>query len=157
MIREARRRIGRVNSGATMIELVVALVMLAIGLLPLLLAMNKIFMGTLASGTRSEALLLAAERVDQIKAEGFVGLELSYLAGNESTIINDGALSTRPYSRQVQLVYQHMATSTSFVDATPAQIPTDFIKVTATVNWSIEGRSATRSVTTLLAREGGFE
>lgn len=157
MIRSLHRRRARGLKGATLIELLVALVMLAIGLLPLLLAMNKVFIGTLAAGTRSEALLLAAERVDQLKAEGFLGLELSYLAGNESTVINDGALSTRPYSRQVQLVYQHMASSSSFVDATPAQVPTDFIKVTATVNWAVEGRTATRSVTTLMAREGGFE
>ncbi len=153
--RGANRR--RHSVGATLIELIVALVLLTVGLLPLLLSMNRIFMDTYALGTRSEAQLLCAEKIDLLKAGGFLELEIDHLNGSDTALIDDGVLPGTPYTRQTILTYQKQASASSFVDASPADVPTDFIKITTTVTWSVQNRPVDRSLTTMVTREGSFE
>ncbi len=151
-------RFRRRAAGATLLELIIALVLLAVGLLPLLLAMNRITVDTYALGTRSEAQLLAGEKIDELKERGFLGVETDYLPpGADSATIDDGALPQKPYSRRTVIRYQKSAGTTGFVDATPADVPTDYLKIRTTVSWTVEGKPVTRAVSAMITREGSFE
>lgn len=145
------------GEGATLIELIVALVVLTAGLLPLLLALNRIYINSYKLGVRSEATLLAAERIDDLKSQGFLAIEMNTLAGKDSALINEGALSQKPYFRVTELRYQKSLTGADFVDAGPSDIPTDYIKLTSTVSWFSDYRLLNRTLTTMMTRQGSFD
>ncbi|RMH56256.1 MAG: hypothetical protein D6679_10015 [Candidatus Hydrogenedentota bacterium] len=153
----SRRPVGRGPNGATLIEILVAVILLSLGLLPLLLALNRTVTNTYSLGTRSEALLLAAEKIDELRAEGFGEIEANILAGADSAVINEGALEEKPFFRTTEIIYQKDLGGMNLVDASPADVPTDYIKLKSTVRWLVENRPLERSVTALMAREGALE
>lgn len=151
-----RGRGSRVRA-ATLIELLVAVVILSLGLLPLLLALNRIYTHTYSLGTRSEAVLLAAEKLDELKSLGFLAIETDSMAGTDSIVINEGALSRKPFSRKTEISYEKAVSGTSFVDANPADAPTNYIKLKSTVSWQVESGLVERSLTAMMTRDGTLE
>jgi hypothetical protein len=148
----------RGRSGATIIEVLVAVVILVLGLLPLLLALNNVYVDTYRLGTRSEAQLLAAEKIDELKSEGFLGVEIDYLSGTDSALLNDSDLPQRPYSRITEISYQKEASPSGFVDADSADVPTDYIRLRTTVSWTTaDSGPLERTLTAMMTRDGSLE
>jgi prepilin-type N-terminal cleavage/methylation domain-containing protein len=146
-----------VSRGATLVELLVAIVILAVGLLPLLLAMNNVYVNTVRIGSRIEAQHLAAARLDELKAMGFKAIEMNLLAGQASVTIDEGALAVKPYRRGTTIVHQRKVTDAQFVDAVLANLPTDYIRLTTTVTWGTDTGTQKRSLTALVTRDGALE
>jgi Tfp pilus assembly protein PilV len=153
--RPSRDRMSRFR-GATLVELLVAVIILSVGLLPLVLAMNKIFTNTYSMGTRSEAQLLAAEKVDELKSYGFATLEDEYLAGADSVVLTEDTAAMKPYVRTTLITYQKAKDST-FVDVVAADTATNYIKMKTTVMWATDTSSYSRSLTAMVTREGALE
>ena len=145
------------SSGATLIELFVALALLAFGLLPLLLALNNVHVNTVKMGNRAEAQRLAAERIDALKALGFKAVETDLLAGAATVTLDEGALDIKQYRRITVLQHQKAVTSATFVDAAVGDLPTDYIRITATVEWETDSGASGRTISALMTRDGALE
>lgn len=143
--------------GATLVEAIVALLILAIGLLPLLLALNRLYTGAYRLGVRATAQSLAAERIDQLKAEGYLAVAATYLNGVDSAVIREDTATTWPYVRVTTIVYQKPDSGLSFMDVTATDSPTDYIRLTARVTRQTDSGVFERSLTAMLTREGMLE
>lgn len=143
--------------GATLIELLVAVILLTLGLLPLLLALNKIYVYSFSMGTRAEAQLLAAEKLDELKEAGFLTIETDYIAGADSCVITEDTLVARTFYRVTKISYQKFTDNTTLVEASGADVPTDYLKIKSAVSWSQDTVVMVRTATALIAREGSFE
>lgn len=147
----------RREGGATIIELLVAVIILAVGLLPLVLALNRIYTDAYRLGTRAEAQLLAAEKIDEFKADGFLDVSTDTLGTKVSVTVDEGALSRKPYYRSTTVTYQKYDGVAAFTDAATGDSATDYIKVQTTVSWKGDTTVFYRTVTGLLTKEGAFE
>ena len=65
-----RRRIGRQRKGFSLVELVIALMMLTLGLLGLASAMASTIVGQRASSSRSELAVLAESKLEELRGVG---------------------------------------------------------------------------------------
>ncbi|MEK8022273.1 MAG: hypothetical protein AAB229_00530 [Candidatus Hydrogenedentota bacterium] len=156
MAHEIRLRSQRTR-GATIIELIVAVIILGVGLLPLVLALNKIYTNTYSLGTRGEAQLLAAEKIDELKSLGYLKIATDSLAGSDSVVYQDDAVVMKPFSRSTEISYIKYNGGTSFVDADSADVPTDYIQLKTEVRWATDTAVYSRNLTALLTKEGALE
>ncbi|MEW5692520.1 MAG: prepilin-type N-terminal cleavage/methylation domain-containing protein [Candidatus Hydrogenedentota bacterium] len=142
------------RNGFSLIELLIALSILALGLLPIVLALNRLEMNTFHIGTVACSSHLAAEKLEELRSYGFSKIEADSLAYNLSASFDEGKLPGSIYSRKTFIRYQKQNANGSLSDAALADIPTDFIKIETVVCWTVEKNTRSETVVCVITRHG---
>lgn len=145
------------EAGLSLIELLVALIILAAGIVPILISLGSMKLKVVESGAFSEAVRFAGEKVDSLRFSGFAALESSYLGGGtqvSGTVENDTEIVKGKYYRTTTVRYMKQNGDGSLSPAAAADIPTNFIKLESVVRWAIKGVDRSDTVSSVLARTG---
>ncbi len=131
------------EKGISIIEVMIAITILALALLPMMATFETGISSTVVASEITTATQLANDRIEEIRNHSFLDVYNTYKDG----VVEDyGTIADFPNFRRV--------TVAEYVDENldPVAGPTDLLRVTVTLSWHFRGSEKSHSEVTLIAR-----
>ncbi|MDI6891857.1 MAG: prepilin-type N-terminal cleavage/methylation domain-containing protein [Actinomycetota bacterium] len=131
------------EKGISIIEVMIAITILALALLPMMAMFETGISSTTVAGEITIATQLANDRIEEIRNHSFLDVYNTY---KDEVVENYGTIPDFPRFRRV--------TVAEYVDENldPVAGPTDLLRVTVTLYWHFRGSEKSHSEVTLIAR-----
>ena len=155
----ARRRL-REESGYSLVEVMVSIIILAIAIIPMMTMFDMGLQGATTNSNYDKARTLANLKLEQAKNLPFVDVENNFPQAGTPTPYDGAAWFTEPgadftnfqYTVEKRYMTQPPTTPGSSVDFTTSGTATDLIRVAVTVQWSNGDSTNTYTTFGLVAR-----
>lgn len=139
-----KERLSAVN-GYTFIEILVAITILGIAVVPLLGFFSSSFAAISNSGSQTRALNLCRDQIEMLKAEGFLSVYSHFITGGNNPLVEND-LDLHPGKQRITKV--QALTIEAETGSAPAA---ELLQITVKVKWISAGREHEETLQAYLA------